>query len=204
MRAPPVLVLLGAAVLLALLRPAAAAIYAYTDERGTVHYSNVPSDPRYRLLIASPPEEGDGKVSIQTLLQRSQAYSGLIEHAAHANRLDPALVRAVIVAESACDPQATSRRGARGLMQLMPATARQYGVSNPFDPEQNIRAGSRYLRDLADRYQNDLQLVLAAYNAGPQAVDARGGAIPRFRETLDYVPRVLRIYHRLVELAEPS
>jgi len=78
-------VLLGTAVLLAALRPAAAAIYAYTDERGTVHYSNVPSDPRYRLLIASPPEEGDGKVSIQTLLQRSQAYSGLIEHAAHAN-----------------------------------------------------------------------------------------------------------------------
>ena len=113
MRAPPVLVLLGAAVLLAALRPAAAAIYAYTDERGTVHYSNVPSDPRYRLLIASPPEEGDGKLSIQTLLQRSQAYSGLIEHAAHANRLDPALVRAVIVAESACDPQATARRGAR-------------------------------------------------------------------------------------------
>lgn len=204
MRAPAVLIVLGAVVMVASWRPTAAAIYAFTDERGTVHYSNVPSDPRYRPVIASPTEKVDGKVSIQTLLQRSQPYSGMIEHAAQANRLDPALVRAVIVAESACNPQATSRRGARGLMQLMPDTARQYGVRNVFDPEQNIRAGSHYLRDLADRYQNDLQLVLAAYNAGPQAVDAGGGKIPRFRETLDYVPRVLRIYHRLVELAEAS
>lgn len=196
--------LLGGAVMLAPLRPAGAAIYAFTDERGTVHYSNVPSDPRYRLLIASPPEEGDGRASILTLLQRSQAYSGMIEHAAQANRLDPALVRAVIVAESGCDPQATSKRGARGLMQLMPQTARQYGVKNAFDPEQNIRAGSQYLRDLADRYQDDLQLVLAAYNAGPQAVDSHGRKIPQFRETLDYVPKVLRIYHRLIELARAS
>jgi soluble lytic murein transglycosylase-like protein len=204
MRAPVVLIVLGATVMVASWRPAAAAIYAFTDERGTVHYSNVPSDPRYRPLIASPAEVIDGKVSIQTLLQRSQPYSDMIEHAAQANRLDPALVRAVIVAESACNPLATSRRGARGLMQLMPDTARQYGVRNVFDPEQNIRAGSHYLRDLADRYQDDLQLVLAAYNAGPQAVDSRGKTIPPWRETLDYVPRVLRIYHRLIELGQPS
>ena len=88
-------------------------------------------------------------------------------------------------------------------MQLMPATARRYGVNNAFDPEQNIQAGSRYLRDLVERYQNDLQLVLAAYNAGPEAVDRQGG-IPPFKETLEYVPRVLQIYHRLLELTRAS
>jgi soluble lytic murein transglycosylase-like protein len=111
------------------------------------------------------------------------------------------LVAAVILAESGGDPRAQSKRGARGLMQLMPATARQYGVSNVFDPEENIRGGSRYLRDLLERYQNNLQLVLAAYNAGPEAVDQHGG-IPPFRETLEYVPRVLQIYHRLLELTD--
>jgi soluble lytic murein transglycosylase-like protein len=108
----------------------------------------------------------------------------------------------VMVAESGGDPNALSKRGARGLMQLMPATARLYGVRNVFDPEQNVRAASQYLRDLADRYQNDLELVLAAYNAGPTAVDLSGGKIPPLRETLDYVPRVLRIYSRLRELAQ--
>ena len=198
------MILLCCSIALSAFSTAGAAIYAFTDAQGTVHYSNVPSDPRYRLVIASPPSEGSGSATMQTLLQRSEPYVRMIEYAARANRLDPALVRAVIVAESACDPKATSRRGARGLMQLMPGTARQYGVRDIFDPEQNIRAGSRYLRDLADRYENDWQLVLAAYNAGPDAVDARGRTIPNFRETLDYVPRVLRIYHRLVELAEAS
>lgn len=204
MRASAVLIIISAVALLASAGSVSAGIYAFTDEHGTVHYSNVPTDPRYRLLIASPPEATDSSATIQTLLKRSQAYSSLIEHAARVNRLDPALVRAVIVAESACNPQATSKRGARGLMQLMPATARQYGVRNVYDPEQNIRAGSQYLRDLADRYKDDLQLMLAAYNAGPQAVDSQGQRIPQFRETLDYVPRVLRIYRRLVELAEAS
>ncbi|MBS0579513.1 MAG: transglycosylase SLT domain-containing protein [Proteobacteria bacterium] len=174
-------------------------IYSFTDEHGTVHYSNVPDDSRYRLLIAGT-SPSTGAPDMKVLLQRSQAYMPIIKHAAQANRLDPALVRAVIVAESACDPEAISKRGARGLMQLMPETARQYGVRNAFDPEQNIHAGSRYLRELSDRYQNDLQLVLAAYNAGPAAVDSRGRHVPQFRETLDYVPKVLRIYRRLVEM----
>jgi len=202
MRAHAVLIPLGVAAMSVVSPSGAAAMYAFTDEAGTVHYSNVPSDPRYHLVIASPPEESS--LSIQALLQRAQPYSVMIEQAAQAHHLDPALVRAVIVVESACNPQATSRRGARGLMQLMPDTARQYGVKDLFDPEQNIWAGSHYLRDLADRYRNDLQLMLAAYNAGPQAVDARGGKIPPWRETLDYVPRVLRIYHRLIELGPPS
>jgi soluble lytic murein transglycosylase-like protein len=125
----------------------------------------------------------------------------VIESAARASRLEPALLQAVMVAESGGDPKALSSKGARGLMQLMPATARLYGVRDAFDPEQNIRAASRYLRDLTDRYQDDLRLVLAAYNAGPAAVDSYGGKVPPLRETLDYVPRVLRIYSRLREMA---
>ena len=174
-------------------------VFAFTDPQGVVHYSNVPADTRFELVLAAPREgkELQGGAS----LQRSAAYSHIIDGVALANRLEPALITAVIVAESGGDPQAVSKRGARGLMQLMPATARRYGVSNVFDPEQNIRAGAQYLADLGARYQNDLELMLAAYNAGPEAVDARGGRIPPFRETLEYVPRVLQIYHRLLDLA---
>jgi len=183
-------------------RAAVATIFAFTDTQGTVHYSNVPVDTRYKVVIETAPE-GDiaGTPALGTLLRKSAQYSKVIETAARASRLEPALVQAVMVAESGGDPNALSKRGARGLMQLMPATARLYGVSNVFDPEQNVRAASQYLRDLTDRYQNDLELVLAAYNAGPAAVDLSGRKIPPLRETLDYVPRVLRIYSRLRELA---
>jgi soluble lytic murein transglycosylase-like protein len=175
-------------------------IFAFTDARGIVHYSNVPADDRFQLVLAAPPAAQAMALPDSRPLQRSAVYSRIIDGAATANRLEPALVTAVILAESGGDPRAVSKRGARGLMQLMPATARQYGVSNVFDPEQNIRGGSRYLRDLAERYQNDLELMLAAYNAGPEAVDRQGGRIPPFRETLEYVPRVLQIYHQLLEL----
>ncbi|MFL6605508.1 MAG: lytic transglycosylase domain-containing protein [Steroidobacteraceae bacterium] len=173
-------------------------VFAFTDSQGIVHYSNVPADTRFELVLAAP-REGQGPVPS---LQRSAAYSHIIDGAALANRLEPALVTAVILAESGGDPRAVSKRGAGGLMQLMPATARQYGVQNVFDPEQNIRAGTRYLHDLAERYKNDLELMLAAYNAGPDAVDRQGGRIPPFRETLDYVPRVLQIYHKLLDLTQ--
>jgi soluble lytic murein transglycosylase-like protein len=181
---------------------AVATIFAFTDAQGTVHYSNVPVDTRYQVVIETA-HEGltAGTAPLGPLLRKSAQYSKVIETAARASRLEPALVQAVMVAESGGDPNALSKRGARGLMQLMPATARLYGVRNVFDPEQNVRAASQYLRDLTDRYQNDLELVLAAYNAGPTAVDLSGGKIPPLRETLDYVPRVLRIYSRLRELA---
>jgi soluble lytic murein transglycosylase-like protein len=196
----PLLIVSACAALLA--APAAVAtIFAFTDAEGTVHYSNVPVDARYKAVIEGPPEEAAGTQGSGAPLRKSAQYSKVIESAARASRLEPALVQAVMVAESGGDPNALSKRGARGLMQLMPATARLYGVSNAFDPEQNIRAASQYLRDLTDRYQNDLELVLAAYNAGPAAVDLNGGKIPPLRETLDYVPRVLRIYSHLRELA---
>ena len=193
-------------VLFVLLLPLAVAplaradIFGYKDERGVAHYSNVPVDSRFRLLIAAPGEVHSGTVS--QWLRRSKPYSHLIDDAARASGLQPALIRAVLMAESGGDPRAVSPRGARGLMQLMPATARQYGVGNSFDPEQNIRAGSQYLRDLTDHYRNDLELVLAAYNAGPAAVDQHGGAIPPIKETLAYVPRVLQLYHSLLDRAE--
>jgi soluble lytic murein transglycosylase-like protein len=196
--------LLSAGTCVALLgtRAAVAAIFAFTDAQGTVHYSNVPVDTRYKVVIETV-QEGvtAGTPVLGALLRKSAQYSKVIETAARESRLEPALVQAVMVAESGGDPNALSKRGARGLMQLMPATARLYGVRNVFDPEQNVRAASQYLRDLTDRYQNDLELVLAAYNAGPTAVDLSGRKIPPLRETLDYVPRVLRIYSRLRELA---
>lgn len=180
--------------------PAARAdIFSYTDEGGTAHYSNVPVDSRFQRIIRTEAQPGRPQ-TVGHLLRKSKAYADLIDVAAHAAGIEPDLVRAVLVVESGGDPAAVSPRGARGLMQLMPATARQYGVRDVFDPEQNIRAGSRYLRDLADRYRNDLELTLAAYNAGPAAVDQHG-AIPPIKETLDYVPRVLQIYRALRDLA---
>jgi soluble lytic murein transglycosylase-like protein len=198
MRAPLMLLALALASTCAAGPAAGDGIFAFTDSHGVVHYSNVPADNRFQLVLSAPQSRAAAPAEVESV-NRSAAWSKIIRPAAQANRLEPALVTAVIAAESGGDPRAVSRRGARGLMQLMPATARRFGVRNVFDPEQNIRAGTRYLRELAERYQNDMELVLAAYNAGPEAVDRQGGHIPPFRETLEYVPRVLRIYHRLLE-----
>lgn len=176
----------------------AASIFSFTDDRGVVHYSNVPVDSRYEILLVTVETDPTRPpVPITILLHRAEKFASLIDRAARMHRVEPALVRAVMVVESGCDPNAVSKRGSRGLMQLMPATARQYGAQNLLDPEQNIQAGTRYLRVLLDRYQNNLERVLAAYNAGPAAVDHNAGHIPPFPETLAYVPRVLRIYHEL-------
>jgi soluble lytic murein transglycosylase len=117
----------------------------------------------------------------------------LIEQYAELRGLDPVLVRAMIQVESGYDPAAVSRKGAMGLMQLMPATAAELRVSDPFDPESNIRGGTAYMRRLLDEFDDQLVLALAGYNAGPQAVRRYGG-IPPYRETRDYVERVLRLY----------
>lgn len=190
--------ILTAVVLSAACGTAWASIFSFTDERGVVHYSNVPVDSRYEVFLVAPEADPtQAPIPLTLLLRRTEKFADLIDIAARNNGVEPSLVRAVLVAESGGDPNAVSRRGAGGLMQLMPAMARQYGVRNVLDPKQNIQAGTRYLRDLLDRYQNDLERVLAAYNAGPGAVDQHAGAIPPFRETLAYVPRVLRIYHTL-------
>lgn len=120
---------------------------------------------------------------------RSAAYDDLIDTHAEANGLNPVLVRAVIEAESAFDAQAVSRVGAMGLMQLMPGTARELGVTDPFDPNDNIRGGTKYLRALLDRFDGDVRLALAAYNAGPGAVE-RYDDVPPYRETRSYVAKI--------------
>jgi soluble lytic murein transglycosylase-like protein len=122
-------------------------------------------------------------------------FRGLVERVARRYGLDPALVDAVVRAESGYDPQATSPAGAMGLMQLMPATARALGVVDPYDPVQNVEGGVRYLRGLLDRF-GDVTLALAAYNAGPGAVTRYGG-VPPYRETRAYVERVLSTWQRL-------
>jgi soluble lytic murein transglycosylase-like protein len=184
--------------------PAHADIYAYTGPDGTTHFSNVPDDARYKLIVRTPEAtasaEGSGRAALW--LARSADYDGAIERAAFAAEVHPALLRAVIVVESGFNPRAVSRRGAIGLMQLLPSTARRYGAFNAFDPEQNIHAGARYLAALITRYgENRLELVLAAYNAGEAAVEKYGRQIPPYSETRSYVPNVLKMYHALLDLA---
>jgi soluble lytic murein transglycosylase-like protein len=177
-------------------------IFRYVDESGKVHFTNVPPDSRYKLYIATEKTPG---VVAETLSARSyrpmssadrKRYHAHILAAARAYGLDPALIHAVISAESAYNNLARSPRGARGLMQLMPDTARRYGVTNPLDPEQNIYGGAAYLKDLLVLFDDDLQLALAAYNAGEGAVMTHGYRIPPYRETIQYVPKVMAYYKR--------
>jgi len=123
-------------------------------------------------------------------------FRGFMEQSAARYGVDPDLIASIIAAESKFNPNAVSRRDARGLMQLMPATAARLGVRNVFDPRENIDAGTRYLRDLLVRYNNDLSLALAAYNAGPDKVEQYGRVVPPYRETISYVRRVQRSYAR--------
>lgn len=174
--------------------PAQADIYTFTDEQGVAHFTNVPADARYQALLRSAPQVSEAGAPISAaMLARSAEFDTIIEAAATKVSVQPELLRAVIVVESGFDPDAMSNKGARGLMQLMPATARAYGAKDAGDPNQNIHAGARYLRDLMNRYEDDLELTLAAYNAGETAVERYGRAIPPYEETRRYVPKVMKI-----------
>lgn len=177
--------------------PAFADVFAFTDTQGVLHLTDAPDDPRYRRIL------GDAQASPSPPAAKPESspvaggdVRAMVIRESQARQIDPALVYAVIRAESNYNPVAVSSKGARGLMQLMPETARHYGVSDVFNPEQNIRAGVRHLAMLMGRFGNDLRLVLAAYNAGEGAVIAHGYTVPPFRETRQYVPRVLEYYSR--------
>ncbi len=180
--------LLGLGVLVALPAAATGQIYTFIDERGVTHFTNLPPrDARYQPV---PPREPRGFTLGR--IPKNWGYDGLIGLTALENQVQPALVKAVIAAESNFDPGAVSRKGARGLMQLMPETAQELGIEDPLHPTDNVRGGTRYLRSMLDRY-GDLTRALAAYNAGPTAVDRYGG-VPPYPETRDYVDRVLTYY----------
>jgi soluble lytic murein transglycosylase len=171
--------------LLTSVSPVRAEVYQYIDAKGIISLTNVPSDHRYRR-VDLPANRLHSMISEQDLEPMITRFS--VQHQLH-----PALIRAVIKAESDFDPRAVSRAGAIGLMQLMPQTAVRMDVRDLYDPEDNIGGGTRYLRQLLDRFRGDLPLALAAYNAGEHVVD-RYRALPPIDETRRYVRKVLRYY----------
>jgi soluble lytic murein transglycosylase-like protein len=184
----------------ACLAPGARAdIYTFTDEHGIKHFTNVPTDPRYRLLYRSTKQGLTRSAPSPTVprvdVRSQRRYQALVDEAARAHQIDKALLHAVIAVESGYNARAVSRKGAVGLMQLMPETGKRYGVRDLYDPAQNVSAGARYLRDLLKRF-NDVRLALAAYNAGEQAIAKYGNRIPPYQETLLYIPRVMHLYRQ--------
>ena len=171
---------------------ASADVYRYKDKDGVWHFTNVQKDTRYTLFIRSK----DKKPS-----QYIEEYEGIITQATRRFNVDPSLVKAVIKAESNFDQRAVSRKGAQGLMQLMPPTADAMEVSNPFNPEENIFGGTRYLSLLLKRFRQDKTLAIAAYNAGPEAVETHGG-VPPFPETESFVAKVLDFHKQYASSAK--
>lgn len=187
-------VLVVAAAWTAVPSSAYAQIFAWRDVHGNLVLSDKPKDPSaksYALVKTTPvATTGEYRTTRPAVSRRAILYDGLIEQEAAANAVDPNLVRAVIQAESAFNPAARSHKGAMGLMQLMPATAREYGVLDPYNPVENIRAGVAYLKKLLVRFADNVELALAAYNAGPQAVERYGTKVPPYRETRNYVAKI--------------
>jgi soluble lytic murein transglycosylase-like protein len=176
---------------LVLLCPAVASaqIYAWRDANGNLVLSDKAKDPSAKTYSISPAVDTTVRTT-RPLNKRAAQYQSLIEEHASLNSVSLDLVRALIQAESAFNPRAVSPKGALGLMQLMPATAAEYGVVNAFNPAENVRAGVKYLKRLLDGYEGNVELALAAYNAGPGAVKKYGGKVPPYRETRNYVARI--------------
>jgi soluble lytic murein transglycosylase-like protein len=196
-----------------LLIPAAARadIYSYTDADGVVHFTNKPNgDARYKLYIRGSGGSGPAKGVTPFMpqdkdLARFTRYDEHIRQACALYQIPEALVRAVMKAESDYDPRAVSVSGARGLMQLMPDTAERMQVKDINDPRENIFGGVRLLRILANYFNGDLTLTVAAYNAGPEAV-MRAGGVPAIQQTKDYVTKVTQFYrrYRTMDVVEAS
>ncbi len=184
-RAPVCAAIIAATASLGFVEGPLADIYQYVDANGSISLTNVPSDARYRRI--------DVESSRPRFVLSEGELEPLITRYSRQHRLHPALIRAVIKAESDFDAMAVSRAGAVGLMQLMPQTAVRMDVRDLYDPDQNIGGGTKYLRQLLDRFHGDLPLALAAYNAGENLVD-RYRALPPIDETRHYVRKVLRYY----------
>jgi soluble lytic murein transglycosylase-like protein len=187
------------AAVLASAAPASAQIYSWRDANGNLVLSNHRPASTSDVRTFSVPESRTVRTTRGMNSVRSRLYDDLIVEHARLNGVRTDLVRAVVQVESGYNPYARSPKGALGLMQLMPATIQQFGVRNAFDPEQNVRAGVAYLRQLLDRYENNEELALAAYNAGPGAVDSHGQAVPPYRETRDYLTRINQMASRPIE-----
>ena len=162
-------------------------IYMYINSQGVIHFTDTPTSSKYRLYIRERPKRS-------YIAGSPRQYDRLIREAATKYQLSPALIKAIIKAESNFNPRAVSKKGARGLMQIMPENLAPLNITDPFNPRQNIMGGSRYFRDLHERYQGQLPLVLAAYNAGPTAVDQYQD-IPPYPETQEYVKKVMKYYY---------
>ena len=178
-------VLWMAATMVLAVMPAQADVYQYVDANGTIFLTNVPNDPRYRRVMSELPRA-------RSVISVGELESVIARHS-RTHRLHPALIRAVIKTESDFDPLAVSRAGAIGLMQLMPQTAVRLDVRDSYNPDDNIGGGTKYLRQLLDRFNGNLPLALAAYNAGEHAVERYQG-LPPIAETRQYVKKVLQYY----------
>lgn len=180
-------------------------IYAYTEENGVINFSNIPSEEPYKLYMRTPDVAADPSSIVNSSKSKHahtvkrKRFELYVQEAAQTFQVEAALLHAIITAESNYNAGALSRKGAIGLMQLMPGTAKQYGVSDPYDPNQNIQGGAQYLKYLLGLFNNDLQLVLAAYNAGENAVRRYGNRLPPYQETIRYVPKVLSYYQKYRE-----
>ena len=161
-------------------------VYRYQDENGVWHFTNIRKDARYKLFFRTYPTNP---------ARFTKKYEWIIKQASAQYGVDPSLVKAVIKAESDFDYKAVSHKGAQGLMQLMPETAVDMAVKDPFDPQENIYGGTRYLSLLLERFKENISLALAAYNAGPDSVEDYKG-IPPYSETITYIKRVLEYYKK--------
>lgn len=165
-------------------------IYRYEDEEGVVHFTDAPTDKRFKVFLRDLRKDRQLRTRFSAARGNPQEYEQMIQASAAKYGVSAALIKAVIQAESGYNPNAVSRAGASGLMQLMPGTAKQLKVTDTFNPRQNVDGGVRYLKFLLDTFKGDVTLALAAYNAGLGKV-ARYGGVPPYEETRTYVSRVL-------------
>lgn len=197
----PALFCLAVTVLAPLPAQAASGIFGFVDEDGVEHLSNVPDDKRYRLVLADRFEPARKALraprGVFALPYGQRPFHDSVMRASNDTGVDAKLLHAVISVESGYNQGAVSPKGATGLMQLLPSTARRYGTVNLLDPGENIRAGARYLRDLLAMFDNNVELALAAYNAGENAVIRYGRHLPPYAETRRYVPLVVAHYQRM-------